>query len=128
VLITSGATTRQITFNTANESPVTLSVSVTTGGSCTNSSSAQVSVATMPYTFRLFAGTSGGSGSYDGPRSYSRVWSPFSIAIDGNGNTYFADTLNTIRKISATGEISTFAGLTDAPCGIVDGTRSAVRM
>ena len=56
-----------------------------------------------------------GSGLYfsgdNGPANYARLHTPSGIAGDEQGNKYIADTANNrIRKITAAGVISTFAG------------------
>lgn len=61
------------------------------------------------------AGSPGQSGSADGTGTAARFNAPESVAIDGNGNLYVADTGNhTIRKVSTTGVVTTFAGVTGA--------------
>lgn len=57
-----------------------------------------------------FAGT-GTIGSADGTGSAASFHSPSGVAIDGNGDIYVADYWNhKIRKITASGMVSTFAG------------------
>jgi len=57
------------------------------------------------------AGIPGSPGSANGPAATAQFNSPRSIAVDGDGNLYIADTLNhTIRKITAAGMVSTLAG------------------
>ena len=73
------------------------------------------------------AGLAGAPGSADGTGSVARFNLPNSIAIDGSGNVYVADTFNhTIRKITPAGVVSTLAGLAENP-GTSDGTGSAAR-
>lgn len=72
-----------------------------------------------------FAG-SGSAGSADGTGTAASFNNPDSIAVDGNGNVYVADTGNNmIRKISSTGVVTTLAGSTTQ--GSVDGTGTAAR-
>ena len=74
-----------------------------------------------------FAGTAGAFGSLDGTGTASRFNHPDGIAIDSAGNLYVGDAdNNTIRKISAAGEVSTLAGLAGAP-GSDDGAGSTAR-
>ena len=80
-----------------------------------------------PYTFTTFAGLPSGAGSTDGTGSAVRFDHPSNLAVDASGNVYVADTNNsTIRKITAAGVVSTFAGLAASP-GSVDGTGSSAR-
>ena len=59
-----------------------------------------------------FAGKIGTLGSADGAGATSaRFWFPFGLASDAAGNLYVADTYNqTIRKITPSAAVSTFAG------------------
>src|SRR5438094_61997 len=57
----------------------------------------------------------------------ARFNSPAGVAVDGAGNTYVADTVNsTIRKITPAGVVTTFAGLAGST-GSANGTGSAAR-
>ena len=79
------------------------------------------------YSFTTFAGLPSGAGSTDGTGSAVRFDHPASLAVDASGNVYVADTNNnTIRKITAAGTVSTFAG-TAGISGSADGTGSAAR-
>ena len=74
-----------------------------------------------------YAGFPGASGSADGPRSLARFNFPEGIAVDTLGNVYVADTdSQTIRMISASGNVTTLAGSTGLR-GTTDGFRSAAR-
>jgi sugar lactone lactonase YvrE len=67
------------------------------------------------------------SDSADGTGSVARFDVPQSLAVDGAGNIYVADTGNsTIRKITNGGVVSTLAGLAGT-VGSSDGTGSAAR-
>ena len=81
-----------------------------------------------PYAFTTLAGSAAtGIGSADGTGSAARFNYPCGVAVDGSGNVYVADTYNdTIRKITADGVVTTFAG-TAGSWGSADGTGSAVR-
>jgi sugar lactone lactonase YvrE len=73
------------------------------------------------------AGKAGSSGSTDGIGSDARFSTPRGVAVDGAGIVYVADTGNhTIRKITSSGVVSTFAG-TPGSAGSVEGTGSAAR-
>ncbi|MGA2082747.1 MAG: NHL repeat-containing protein [Holophaga sp.] len=71
------------------------------------------------------AGTSGQLGSADGTGPDASFWWPFGVAVDGSGAVYVADTSNSsIRKITAGGVVSTFAGTADK-AGSADGQGTA---
>ncbi len=73
------------------------------------------------------AGSAGESGSADGSLSEARFNGPVSVAVDGSGNVYVADSGNyTIRKITPGGAVSTLAGVVGQR-GSADGTGSAAR-
>ena len=58
-----------------------------------------------------FAGSPGVYGSYDGTGTGALFNYPQSVAVDGAGNIYVADTYNnTLRKITSGGVVSTLAG------------------
>jgi hypothetical protein len=74
-----------------------------------------------------FAGTAGARGSADGTGAAAQFASPQSVAVDGSGNVYVADTGNdTIRKITSSGVVTTLAGTAGAR-GSADGTGAAAR-
>ena len=73
------------------------------------------------------AGLAGARGSADGSGGSARFFAPEGSAIDSSGNLYVADTDNhTIRRITATGVVSTLAGLAGAS-GSSDGVDSSAR-
>jgi len=66
-------------------------------------------------------------GSADGIGSTAKFLLPTSVAVDGAGNVYVADTANdTIREITSAGVVTTLAGMEQMP-GTNDGTGSAAR-
>ncbi len=74
-----------------------------------------------------FAGLAGRSSSADGTGSAARFEDPYAVASDGGGNIFVADgTDHTIRKISASGVVTTLAG-TAGSFGSTDGAGSAAR-
>ncbi|MBN8460987.1 MAG: choice-of-anchor D domain-containing protein [Verrucomicrobia bacterium] len=74
-----------------------------------------------------FAGSSLQSGYADGQGTQARFNLPEDVTVDIQGNVYVADTQNhTIRKISPTGAVSTFAG-TPGQKGDVNGARNEAR-
>jgi sugar lactone lactonase YvrE len=73
------------------------------------------------------AGTTNVSGFANGAATTSKFYYPFGVTVDNNGNVYVADRFNhAIRKISPTGEVSTFAGAI-GESGNVDGTGTAAK-
>ena len=73
------------------------------------------------------AGSAEQTGSTDGTGSAARFYNPQSVAVDGSGNVFVADTYNdTIRKITPAGVVSTLAG-SAGQCGGNDGTGSAAQ-
>jgi hypothetical protein len=73
------------------------------------------------------AGLASTAGATDGTGSAAQFDGPQGIAVDGSGSAYVADTNNhTIRKITATGVTSVFAGSAGS-AGSTDGTGSAAR-
>jgi sugar lactone lactonase YvrE len=80
-----------------------------------------------PLSLELLAGDIGGSGNLDETGIAARFSKPSGVAVDGDGNVYVADTENhTIRKITATGVVTTLAGSAGSP-GSVDGTGTSAR-
>ncbi|MGE5096806.1 MAG: hypothetical protein ACM3SO_16840 [Betaproteobacteria bacterium] len=80
----------------------------------------------------LDATTIAGVGAYaggtaDGTGASARFSSPAKLAVDSGGNLYLADSANhTIRKITSSGVVSTFAGAPGAS-GAADGVGAAAR-
>jgi len=75
----------------------------------------------------LFAGSLGGPGYVDGSGAAARFNGPTAVAADGAGNVYIADSSNAvIRKVKASGEVSTLAG-TPRVAGSADGPAAEAR-
>jgi hypothetical protein len=75
-------------------------------------------------TVTTFAGLAGVSGSEDGSGPGALFNQPRSVAIDGSGTLYVADTGNsTVRRVSPAGVVTTLAGLPGVS-GHKDGTGS----
>jgi serine/threonine protein kinase len=73
------------------------------------------------------AGSAGNPGSTDGTGDNAHFRNPWSVAVDSTGNVYVADKSNfTIRQITPTGRVSTFAGFPGIP-GDTDGPGSYAR-
>ncbi len=93
------------------------------------SQTASLTVATNPtaYLFTTLAGLAGNAGSADGTGSAARFYQPSAVAVDTTGTVYVADSGNqTIRRITPTGVVTTFAG-SPGLGGSVDGIGSAAR-
>lgn len=74
-----------------------------------------------------FAGVSGQSGAVDGLGQAARFNELFGIAIDATGNLFVADGFNhSIRKIDASGNVTTFAG-SNGNGGSADGLGTAAQ-
>lgn len=83
-------------------------------------------IAPSGFVFTL-AGLNGTRGSDNGNGSNARFWNPQGLVADASGNVYVADAGNSlIRMVTASGEVSTIAGLANTP-GDLDGTGSAAR-
>ena len=74
-----------------------------------------------------FAGVIGAGGDLDGPAATARFSEPTGLAIDAAGNLFVADLSNhTVRKITASGVVSTLAGLART-AGRADGPGATAR-
>jgi sugar lactone lactonase YvrE len=80
-----------------------------------------------PYAFTTIAGIADLAGFADGQGTIALLNVPIGIAVDPIGNLYVADSGNgTVRKITASGLVSTFAG-TEGVTGHADGTGAAAQ-
>ena len=76
-------------------------------------------------TVTTLAGAAGQRGSTDGAATVARFNQPGGIVVDAGGTLYVADTFNhTIRKITAGGSVSTYAGVPGVS-GFDDGVGTA---
>lgn len=74
------------------------------------------------YQWTAFAGLPPQSGTTDGAASNARFNTPLNLIADASGNIYVADSFNhTLRVISTSGAVSTFAGLPGVS-GVTNGT------
>jgi sugar lactone lactonase YvrE len=96
-------------------------------GTVDTANAAGISITCAVPTLSLVAGALGGSGSRDGDRTTARFYEPEDVVSDGAGNLYVADDYNaTIRKIDASGTVTTLAGKA-RQLGTADGTGAAAR-
>ncbi len=103
-------------------------VGTTTGElAVSDTGNATLRLITSAGTVSTLAGSATLRGNTDGPGSAATFSSPRGIAQDTAGTLYVADSLNhTIRKISASGTVSTLAG-TAGSSGSSDGVGAAAR-
>jgi sugar lactone lactonase YvrE len=81
-----------------------------------------------PYTITTFAGTALTGGSTNATGTAARFFYPGGVAVDASGNVYVADAgNNVVRKITAAGVVTTFAGQVGAAAGTADGTGAAIQ-
>lgn len=96
------------------------------GGSPSNSTTTTPVVVTPP-TIVLLAGSYYGAGNMNGEGTKASLYQPASIVTDSAGNMFFSDSANsTIRKISPTGVVTSFAGASGKR-GAIDGAGETAR-
>ena len=112
----SGSQFRMVATNGSGvftSTPVTLTVTAVPGGDL------------VAYDFTTLAGQA--PGSANGTGAAAQFNNPESVAVDGSGNAYVADSWNdTIRKITPAGVVTTLAG-SPFQTGYADGTEGAAR-
>lgn len=97
------------------------------GGGGGGGGSTAASGSTSTASLSLLAGSAAGIGSRDGTGSAAGFNLPDGVAVDSAGNVYVADSANqTIRKVSATGVVTTLAGVA-GQSGSADGLGQAAR-
>ena len=80
-----------------------------------------------PYAFTTLSGLAGIAGVANGQGTIALFNRPIGLAVDLAGNIYVADSNNaTVRRITATGSVSTFAG-SPGVVGTQDGTGAAAQ-
>jgi sugar lactone lactonase YvrE len=81
----------------------------------------------VAYAFTNYAGLPGTAGTNDGPLVNARFHNPAGLAVSPDGSLFVADFLNhTVRRISAAGVVTTFAG-SPGHSGNVDGPAAIAR-
>lgn len=81
----------------------------------------------QPYTFTHLAGSTVSADAIDATGAAARFNTPEGVAADSAGNVFVADSFNhTIRKITPSGVVTTFAGVAGA-CGSTNGPDSVAR-
>ncbi len=84
-------------------------------------------VSLEPYQWTTLAGSPGVSGTADGSGGDARFNVPVGIALSASGTLYVSDSENSvIRKVTAGGVVTTFAGVMGTP-GILDGAALTAR-
>lgn len=102
----------------------TNTVNTVTSSAISNIATLTVNVGTIITTF---AGTAGVAATVDGTGTAAQFSNPYSVAVDPAGNFYVADpSAHVIRKITASGVVTTFAG-TPGSAGNADGLGAAAR-
>src|SRR6185369_14405893 len=85
--------------------------------------------AQTPLNFTVYAGSPASAGVDDGPAASARFAFDYTtyLVVDATGNTFLTDpAAHTIRRISSTGQVTTFAGL-EGVSGSADGKGGLAR-
>lgn len=91
----------------------------------TDAANATIRYISADGTVTTLAGSSSARGHLDGIGTAALFSQPTGVALDANGTLYVTDTMNkTIRKVTAEGTVTTFAG-TAGVTGTTDGTGAA---
>lgn len=89
--------------------------------------SASIRAQDVVYAYTNYAGLPGTSGTNDGPVGSARFHNPAGLAVSPDGCLFVADMSNhTVRRISAAGAVTTFAGI-PGQSGKVDGPAATAR-
>ncbi len=78
-------------------------------------------------TLSLLTGQPGWGSNFDGPLSEARLVDPWSVATDAAGNVYIATALCVVKRVDASGTVSTLAGMFGR-CGRQDGAGASARL
>jgi len=105
-----GSSTGVVTTNAISQDVISYTVSNVYG--CSNTATANIFVEGTPGNIYAFSGNGTNTTTGDGGPAYlATIQNVRDMATDNAGNLYFTDvTANVVRKISATGVISRFAG------------------
>jgi hypothetical protein len=121
--VTSGT---PVTVTPAATTTYTLTVTGVAGAPAVQTATVRVNSATAD-TLSILAGVPGQPGSADGQAASATFYGPVGLAVDAAGDAYIADSANnTVRLLTAAGQVSTFAG-TAGYSGSADGQGASAR-
>lgn len=99
----------------------------TDSNNSTSNSTNTSNLPNSPGNLYLHAGSIGGSGNLDGHATDARFGGAMGVAVDHDGNVFVSDyIMHTIRKISPSQNVTTYAGLSGT-YGFIDGDRGVAR-
>lgn len=81
----------------------------------------------MAGTLSLLTGQPGWGSNFDGPLSEARLLDPSSVVADAAGNVYIATVFCVVKRVDASGTVSTLAG-SFGHCGSQDGAGASARL